>query len=58
MQQLATLNEAYEGGLVAYITNAKKLLADSKQGWQRPLAALPLFEHNRLSILACRQERL
>ena len=32
MQQLAHLNASYNGGLAAYITNARQLLQDSRAG--------------------------
>jgi UDP-sugar pyrophosphorylase len=32
LQQLSLLDANYHGGLVAYIHNAKQLLADSKEG--------------------------
>ncbi|GAB4817370.1 hypothetical protein N2152v2_004416 [Parachlorella kessleri] len=40
MEQLRHLDRSYNGGLVKYIQNAKKLLRDSKEG--KPLIPLPL----------------
>lgn len=47
MQQMVLLDASYHGGIVAYLHNAKQLLADSKEGaWlylqQQPLAATVL----------------
>lgn len=37
MQQLTHLDASYNGGLAAYIENAKKLLQDSREGWHFPM---------------------
>ena len=39
MEQLCKLDKDYEGGLLGYISNAKQLLQDSRQGQPTPASA-------------------
>ena len=56
VQQLAKLDQDYQGGLVQYIANAKQLLADSRQG---KLGARDVAQQcSWLTLSACRQERV